>query len=135
MKNILVIAPHPDDEVLGCGGTIGKLALDGNTVYVLIATRGTSRFYTDEQIRNVRQEALKAHKLLGVRETIFLDFPAPELDRILLSDISNAFSEVIKEKKIELVYLPHRGDIHNDHRVVFNAGLVASRPVGGCTVR
>ena len=135
MKNILVIAPHPDDEVLGCGGTIAKFANEGNYVYVLVATRGTPRFYTDEKIQNVRQEALQAHKLLGVTETFFLDFPAPELDTIPMADLSTAFSKVMKEKNIEVLFLPHRGDIHNDHRVVFNAGLVASRPVGSYSVK
>ncbi|MFW9596375.1 MAG: PIG-L deacetylase family protein, partial [Paludibacter sp.] len=82
MKNVLVIAPHPDDEVLGCGATIAKLASEGNNVYILVATRGTERFYSDDKIQNVRNEALKAHILLGVKKTFFLDFPAPELDTV-----------------------------------------------------
>jgi LmbE family N-acetylglucosaminyl deacetylase len=129
-NNILILAPHPDDEVLGCGATIKKLSEEGNQLFVLVVTRGSSKFYSDEKILNVRNEAHLAHKLLGVKQTFFLDFPAPELDTIPLADISKEISKVISDNKINVLYLPHRGDIHNDHRVVFNAGLVAARPVG-----
>jgi LmbE family N-acetylglucosaminyl deacetylase len=70
-----------------------------------------------------------------VKETIFFDYPAPELEQPLLSEISDAINQVLKKKRIELLYIPHRGDIHNDHRVVFNTALVAARPVGDYTVR
>lgn len=129
-ENILILAPHPDDEVLGCGATIKKLSEAGNQLFVLVVTRGSSKFYSDEKILNVRNEALLAHKLLGVKQTFFLDFPAPELDTVPLADISKEISKVLSDNKINVLYLPHRGDIHNDHRVVFNAGLVAARPVG-----
>jgi LmbE family N-acetylglucosaminyl deacetylase len=134
-NNILILAPHPDDEVLGCGGTIKKLANECNKVYVLVVTRGSSKFYSDDKIENVRNEALQAHKLLGVKHTFFLDFPAPELDTVPLADISLEISKILNEYKINVLYLPHRGDIHNDHRVVFNAGLVAARPVGDYSVK
>ncbi len=133
-NNILILAPHPDDEVLGCGATIKRLSDEGHNLYVLVVTRGISKFYSDDKIENVRNEALQAHRLLGVQQTFFLDFPAPELDTVPLADISREISKVLSENKINVLYLPHRGDIHNDHRVVFNAGLVAARPVGGCTV-
>jgi LmbE family N-acetylglucosaminyl deacetylase len=134
-KNILILAPHPDDEVLGCGATIKKLTAEGNSVYILIATRGSKRLYDQARVENVRQEALEAHALLGVTKTFFLDFPAPELDTVPLADISREISKVISDFQINILYLPHRGDIHNDHRVVFNAGLVAARPVGDYTVK
>lgn len=133
-KNILIIAPHPDDEVLGCGATIRKHANDGHNVYVLIATRGTARLFDQQKVENVRIEARAAHKILGVTETLFLDFPAPELDTVPVADIARAFAGVMTDKNIDILYLPHRGDIHNDHRLVFNAGLVAARPVGSYTV-
>lgn len=135
MKNILVIAPHPDDEVLGCGGIMNKYAEAGDQVYVLIVTRGTPKFYSDERIDNVRKEARDAHHFLGVKETIFLDFPAPELDTVSISEISKAMAEVINKFNIQTVFLPHRGDIHHDHTIVFNAGLVASRPVEQYSVK
>jgi LmbE family N-acetylglucosaminyl deacetylase len=134
-KNILIIAPHPDDEVLGCGATIAKYASLGHTLYVLVATRGSKNLYTDDRIENVRNEALNAHNVLGVTKTFFLDFPAPELDTVPISDISREISKIIAEFKINVLFLPHRGDIHNDHKVIFNAGLVAARPVGNYTVK
>ncbi len=135
IKNILIIAPHPDDEVLGCGGTIKKLSSAGNKLYVLVVTRGKKGLYSEEKILNVRSEARSAHKILGITETRFLDFPAPDLDLVSIAEISGAISSVINEFQISSLYLPHRGDIHNDHKVVFNAGLVAARPVNGNPVR
>lgn len=129
VKNVLFIAPHPDDEVLGCGGIIKKLSDQGNPVFVLIMTRGKKELYSEERIQNVRQEALSAHKLLGVRQTIFFDFPAPDLDTIAMSDLSSSVSDVIKEYNINSIYLPHGGDIHQDHKAVFRAGLIAARPI------
>lgn len=131
----LIIAPHPDDEILGCGGTIKKLSASGTRVVVLVATRGKKEMYSEERILNVRNEARKAHNILGVTETRFLDFPAPDLDRVSLAEISGAISEVIREYDIATVYLPHYGDIHHDHRVIFQAGLVAARPVNGIPVK
>ena len=135
MKQLLFIAPHPDDEVLGCGGTIKRYSLLGYDIYVLVITRGTPKYYTDEKIENVRSEAKKAHKLLGVKETIFLNFLAPELDITSQAEISRAISEVVKKYSIREIYIPHRGDIHSDHRVVFNACLVAARPMGAYTIK
>ena len=135
MKNILIIAPHPDDEVLGCGGVIKRLAEEGRDVYVLIMSRGTPRFYSEERIDNVRREAREAHALLGVKDTLFFNYHAPELDTVPLSDLSRSIAEVIQQKEIQSLFLPHRGDIHNDHLVVFKAGLVAARPVGNYTVK
>lgn len=135
VKNILVVAPHPDDEVLGCGGMTKKYSDKGYQVYILVVTRGTPKLYSEKQIKNVRAEARKAHQILGVKETIFLDYYAPELDRVSLADISGSISKVIQDLGIQKLFLPHRGDIHNDHTIVFKAGLVAARPVNNCTVK
>jgi LmbE family N-acetylglucosaminyl deacetylase len=134
-NRILVIAPHPDDDILGCGGIIKKYTLAGDEVYVLVVTRGTPKFYSDEKIETVRKEALQAHAILGVSKTIFLDFHAPYLDIVSLADIASEISRNIEFFKIDTLYVPHWGDIHHDHKAVFNAGLVAARPVGGSLVR
>jgi LmbE family N-acetylglucosaminyl deacetylase len=134
-KNILVIAPHPDDEVLGCAGLIKRETLKGNTVNVLIVTRGSAKKYSEEKVNNVRKEALKAHAILGVEKTLFLDFPAPDLDMESKAEMSGKISEVIRKLEINELYLPHRGDIHHDHEAVFTAGLVAARPVSGNPVK
>ncbi len=134
-KNILIVAPHPDDEVLGCGGTMKKMALRNNKVFVLITSRGKKELYSEERISNVRQEALAAHKVLGVKKTMFLDFPAPELDLISISELSSAIKNVILEIKPYIIFLPHHGDIHKDHTAVCDAGLVAARPLMGLSVK
>jgi len=134
-NNILIIAPHPDDEVLGCGGLIKKLSSQNKKLWVLIVTRGKASMYSEEKIVNVRREALEAHKILGVTKTEFLDFPAPELDLISVSVLAAAINKVILQFKADTIYLPHRGDIHSDHKAVFNAGLVAARPVSNNPVK
>lgn len=135
MKNILIVAPHPDDEVIGCGGLIKKYSEQGWHVYVLVLTRGTPKLYSEERIENVRQEAKTAHRILGVKETIFLDYFAPELDMVSIADISRSIAKVINDLKAEKLFLPHRGDIHNDHSVAFKAGLVAARPINNISIK
>ncbi|MBS4058280.1 MAG: PIG-L family deacetylase [Bacteroidales bacterium] len=132
---ILIIAPHPDDEVLGCGASMKKFANQGNKVFVLIMSRGTPKLYSPEKIENVRNEAREADKILGVSDTHFLDFHAPEMDDVPLADVSRAIAEIISILQINTLFIPHRGDIHNDHAVVFKAALVAARPVGNYTVK
>lgn len=131
----LIIAPHPDDEILGCGGIMKRYKEENNTVYVLIVTRGTPKKYSDERIARGRRQALQAHSVLGVKETFFFDYPAPELDSIPVSVIADSIAELIGKLKIDRLFIPHRGDIHIDHHIVFNAALVAARPVGNYTVR
>jgi N-acetylglucosamine malate deacetylase 1 len=135
VKKFLIIAPHPDDEVLGCGGIIKRYATEGHNVYVLIVTKGSHKKYSDERILKGRKQALQAHSLLGVKETFFFDYPAPELDQVSQAAISDSISELISKLGIEILFIPHRGDIHIDHFVVFNTSLVAVRPVGNYTVK
>ena len=138
MKNILILAPHADDEVLGCGATIAKHAANNDTVFIAIMTNasvGAPELYSQQAVEYTRNEALTAHKILGVHETFFFDFPAPRLETSASYQISNAIHEVLTAKQIEVLYLPFRGDAHKDHAVVFNAGLVAARPINGCTVK
>jgi LmbE family N-acetylglucosaminyl deacetylase len=134
-NKVLIVAPHPDDEVLGCGGIIKRYAFEGDDVYVLIVTKGTQKKYSEERIIKGRNQALQAHTLLGVRETFFFDYPAPELDLVSQAAISDSISELITRLKISVLFIPHRGDIHIDHYAVFNAALVAARPVGNYTIK
>ena len=134
LMNALVLAPHPDDEVLGCGGTIARHAASDDSVTVLIATRGTPELFSDESVARVRSEAREAHKRLGA-ETRFLDFPAPALDTVPRYKLAGAIADVIRDLQPEVLYLPHHGDIHNDHLQLYHAGLVAARPIEGCPVR
>lgn len=134
-RNVLVIAPHPDDEVLGCGGVIARHVSQGDTVCVLIVTRGDESLFSDELIEQGRRELVTAHALLGVKETFFLDFPAPKLDTLPEHIVADAIRRVFNKLQPSTLYLPYRGDIHRDHKVVFDASMVAARPVTGCSVK
>lgn len=136
-KRILVLAPHPDDEVLGCGGTIAKKIREGNLVWIGVLTNANitnPEKYTNEKLINIRNEANNAGKLLGVQEVLFEELPAIILDQFPAHKVTDAIVNWINKYQIDTLYVPHRGDIHNDHKVIFDASLVASRPVGNYTV-
>ncbi len=137
-RNILIVAPHADDEILGCGGIISKYTANNNNVYIVIVTNaniGAPDSFSADAITKVRRESLKAHKLLKVRKTFFLDFPAPRLETHPSFEISNAIAEIIYKNNIDTIFIPHKGDIHRDHTVVHYACIVASRPINNCSVK
>ena len=125
---ILVIAPHPDDEVLGCGGTIAKYVSQGDKVYVCIVTKGCEPLFADDGVSKVRNECIRADKFLGVEKTIFLDFPAAMLEEVPRYKLNDALVKVVQEVKPDIVYLPHRGDMQLDHKMTVDAAMVALRP-------
>jgi Uncharacterized proteins, LmbE homologs len=126
--NVLVIAPHPDDEVLGCGGTITKRVAQGHTVYVCVVTKGCEPLFREEYIEKGRFECRTADKFLGVKETVFLDFPAAMLEEIKRYQLNDAILNVVQRIKPDEVYMPHRGDMQLDHKMVVDAAMVALRP-------
>lgn len=132
---VLVIATHPDDEVLGCGGVIARHSDQGHEVHVLVVTRGIPELFDQEQIETTRKELANAHKVLGVSGVTFLDFPAPKLDVVPGNDLADAIARVIRQLKPQIVYLPHRGDIHGDHQATYRATLVATRPINENSVQ
>lgn len=138
MNNILVVAPHADDEILGCGGIISKYLRAGANVYIVIITNasvGAPELFSADFIQGLRTEGLNSHAFLGVTKTIFFEFPAPRLETHPSYQISNELSKVIAEYAIDTMFIPHRGDMHKDHAVVFNASLVAARPINNCPVK
>lgn len=131
-NNTLVIAPHPDDEVLGCGGTIAKLSYNGSRVSIAIVTegyKGAPELFTEERTKKVQQEALKAHQVLGVSDTFFLGFPALKLGVTPAYQISSSLERMIRDTNAQNLYIPFKGDIHEDHKVIFDCALVAARPI------
>lgn len=128
---ILVFAPHNDDEVLGVGGTIAKYVREGHEVYVCEVTKSASI----ERLRIIREEAMKAHNLLGISQTFFLDFPVVKLNEIPIMDLNAEFTRVIDAVKPDIAFIPHRGDMHRDHLVVSHCAMVAMRPIGANIVK
>ncbi|MDJ0978695.1 MAG: PIG-L deacetylase family protein [Erythrobacter sp.] len=124
----LIVAPHPDDEVLGCGGTIARLADAGQDVHVAIVTRGYEPAFSDELVQTVRAELVEAHRILGVTKCHFLDLPAAALDTLPGSELNAAIGGLVQEVSPDTLFLPFVGDIHRDHQLIFTAGLVAARP-------
>ncbi len=127
---VLVFAPHPDDEVLGCGGTIAKRAASGDEVYVCIVTKGGRPLFDPAFIEQGRREASTAHTALGVKETVFLDFPAVMLETVPRHEFNGKIAELVRRLCPDEVYIPHRGDMQLDHQMVADACMVALRPRG-----
>lgn len=125
---VLVIAPHPDDEVLGVGGTMARLADAGAEVHVGIVTSGRAPRFSESQRDTVRAEAAAAHQALGVTRTHYLDCPAAELGEYPHADLNAAIGGLVRQIAPRTIFAPHPGDIHLDHQLSFLSTLVAARP-------
>lgn len=138
MANILVLAPHADDEILGCGGTMAKHIRQGDNVYVAVmtnASEGAPELFSPDFIQALREECKGAHCQLGVKETFFEELPAPQLEQYPQYKIATVISRLIKTVQPTHLYIPHKGDLHLDHGAIYNAALVAARPLPGQVVR
>ena len=128
--NILVIAAHPDDEVLGMGATIKKLSDKGNKIHLCVVTEGASAQYSEKKMIAVRKNAcLKAGKLLGIKSFDFLEYPDMSLDTIPHLEINKKLEKIIKKIKPKIVYTTPFNDLNKDHQIVFDSTLVAARPL------
>ena len=126
--NVLVIAAHPDDEVVGMGATIKKLSKK-NKVFLCIVTEGATAQYDDKKMMKVRRDAcIKSSKLLGISNVKFLDFPDMGLDMISQLEINKELEKIIEVFKPKVVYTTPSHDLHKDHQLVFASTLVATRP-------
>jgi LmbE family N-acetylglucosaminyl deacetylase len=134
-ERILVIAPHPDDEVLGCGGVIARHSARGDSVQVVVVSRGAPDIFPQEEVEQTRSELAAAHQLLGVEEVHFLDFPAPRLDMVPGHELADRLTRLVREIQPQTVYAPHWGDLHSDHKAVYWATMVATRPNCGSRVQ
>lgn len=129
--NVLVIAPHPDDEVLGVGGTMCRLVSEGHRVTAAVMTRGWEPLFPKSQVEQVRAEARAANQRLGVQSVTFVDLPVTRLHALPEHELNAALDELVAAERPDWVFLPHPGDRHEDHRQLFDAALVALRPVRG----
>jgi len=138
---VLVIVAHPDDEVLGCGGTMARLAREGHDVYLSIVAEGiTSRAPSREAadrsgVESLHARAREAAKLLDVKETFLHGLPDNRLDSVPLLDVVKILEQLVEKLAPNRIYTHHPGDLNMDHMVVSRAVLTATRPMEGCPVR
>jgi len=141
MMNILIMAAHPDDEVLGCGGTIARLVTEGHQVHVAILGEGiTSRYRQRDQadkdlILQLKGKSHQVGELLGVDQVYTFDLPDNRFDTIPLLDIIKPIEDLIECIQPQIIYTHHGGDLNIDHCQVFRATLTAARPLPGFPVK
>ena len=140
MKKVLVIAAHPDDEVLGMGGTVAKLSAEGVECHLLIVTDGSSSQYRDSDdlqriIDDKKAETKRCADLLGFKSIRYGELPDMKLDCTPHIDINQVIERVIDELQPDTVYTHFWGDVNADHQNVYKSTLVAVRPVMGQVVK
>ena len=135
--NILVIAAHPDDEILGVGGTIAWHAERGDNVKIVIIAEGaTSRFKgTSEEVQNLKNSAKAAAQILGATEPQFFELPDNRLDSADFLDVVQMIEARTLDYEPEIIYTHHGGDLNIDHSIVHRAVLTAFRPLPGSSLR
>jgi N-acetylglucosamine malate deacetylase 1 len=138
---VLVVAAHPDDEILGCGGTMARLAKEGHEVHIAIMAEGmTSRYAQREaadsgQLCHLHQQAEAASKKVGAKKVTLFKLPDNRLDSVPLLDVVKLVEELVESWQPEVIYTHHPGDLNVDHGVVNRAVLTATRPMTGQPVR
>lgn len=128
MKKVIVVSAHPDDEILGAGGTLLKHAANGDEIFWLIATSvSEAHGFSKERVVSREEEIKKVAEELGVKKTFSLGYPtmtlSPETNITMIPEISKVFQEV----QPEVIYCLNRGDAHSDHRYLFDAVMACTK--------
>jgi len=133
--NILVVAAHPDDEVLGCGGSMARWSREDHEVHVLIMAEGATsrdaqrnRGERSEELAGLELAAKEAGRILGVSSVTLLDMPDNRMDSLDRLDVIKAIEREIDKVKPEMVVTHHAGDVNIDHRIIHEAVVTACRP-------
>ena len=138
---VLVVAAHPDDEVLGCGATMARMAAEGHEVHIAILAEGiTSRYRRREEadpalLERLHAQSRKAAGILGAKDITLHGLADNRLDATPILDVVKIVESLIEKIVPERVYTHHGGDLNIDHCVVSRAVLTATRPVSGCPVK
>jgi len=130
-KKILIVAPHMDDEVLGCGGVIAKHIKNKDQVVVCIfCNRAYDGVYNQELIDKEKESAKKVKEFYGYQDLIFFDFPDEDLSSNFRPAL-RSLEKLAKEYLPQIVYLPFRGDLHQDHKTTSHIGNIVFRSSSG----
>lgn len=142
IKTALVVAAHPDDEVLGCGGTMARLSSQGWAVHVLIVAEGATsrdasrdRAARQDELSELAQAAHAANAILGAASVVLGDLPDNRMDSIDLLDVVKFVEQALATHRPSLVFTHHAGDLNIDHRVLHDAVVTACRPLPGSCVQ
>lgn len=127
MNRVLVIAAHPDDELLGCGGTLIRHADRGDEIQSIIMCEGESLRYKNQKV-NQHKATVEAAKVIGISKTNRFDFPDQRLDKFSLIELITPIEKVVNDFRPEIVYVQFGGDINRDHALTFEAASIALRP-------
>jgi len=127
---ILIVAAHPDDEVLGCFGTVSKLIKNGGEAYTLILGEGkTSRGEGKKELEILNDEIKKANETIGIKKVFTENFPDNMFDSVPLLDIVKKVSEIKEEIKPDIIFTHYEKDLNIDHQVTYKAVITATRPM------
>ena len=132
---VLMISAHPDDEVIGAGGTIARHVDHGDEVYWCVVTQAYSPPWSKEYLETARQQVYDVKKVLGIQEVFFCGFPTVKLNTIPYMEISSALQGIVDKVRPEVVYTTPGNDINLDHRIVYECTLVATRPLPGNSIQ
>lgn len=138
---ILVVAAHPDDEILGVGATIARKIAEGNKAFALILGEGqTSRWKSRENAKKdvvlaLHKDSMEAAKVIGYTDIYLESLPDNRFDRLDLLDVVKTVEKYVGRVKPDIIYTHHQKDLNIDHRITFEAVLTATRPMEDCPVR
>jgi len=140
-RPVLVIAAHPDDEVLGCGGTAARLANEGREVHFAILGEGITSRHAQrdaadaDQLARLQRQAHAAAAKVGVKNIHLHNLPDNRLDTVPLLDVVKIVEDLVERIQPQVIYTHHAGDLNVDHGVIHRAVLTATRPIAGQPVR
>lgn len=141
-RSVLVVVAHPDDELLGCGGTLARHAAEGDDIHIAILAEGiTSRDPTRDAgasavaIDDLRNAAAKAAAIVGASPPHFGGLADNRLDGVELLDIIKIIEKTVREVAPDIVYTHHHGDLNVDHRIVYQAVRTAARPLPDAAIK
>lgn len=133
---VLVVAAHPDDEVLGCGGTVARKVKNGCEAYTLILGQGiTSRYKKAnaqkirDQIEELKKSVYAANEIIGVKEVFAHDFPDNKFDTVSLLEIVKVIENIKNKIKPDIIFTHYEKDLNIDHQITYKAVLTATRPL------
>lgn len=125
---VLAISAHPDDETIGCGGTLLRHVANGDAVYWSILTKAFTPRWSEQVVKEKEREVESVTRGYGVKECFWSALQPTTLDHAAINDVIEPVRKAVEKVRPEIVYVVHHGDIHTDHAAVFNAVTIVLKP-------